>query len=106
MERTVLIECLSEYQLDVDEAFYGIQRRNLSELYKYLGSSKDMMDSDGKKGDEKGKSDMDAMKQRVLEKTKEKEKEAYEVRNGYIQLYMVTTYQSLTGSHRSSYTCI
>ena len=73
---------------DVKEAFYAVQRKNLSELYKYLVSVKhtlDEPDSESKKMEEKGKTDMDAMKDKVLEKTKDEEndKESYEVRVWY-----------------------
>ena len=102
VERSVIVDFLGQCQLDVEEAFYAIQRKNLSELYKYLTSSKDT-DSDTKKGEEKGKSDMDAMKERILNKTKdkEKEKEAYEVRNGSLLI----EYKSVLTFCNNHYKC-
>ena len=79
----MLVTCLGQCDLNVEDAYYAVQRKNLSELYKYLISSKESTDSgegEGKKSE--GKSDMDVMKDIVIEKTKDEEgdKEAYEVR--------------------------
>ncbi len=69
--------------MNVEEAYYAVQRKNLTELYKYLVSSKETTDSgegEGKRSE--GKSDMDIMKEIVIERTKDEEgkKAAYEVR--------------------------
>lgn len=85
VERQILVECLSQCDLNVEEAFYSVQRRNLAELYKYLLSSRDVTDvviegGEPKKNEEKGKTDMDAMKDKVLEQIKNMEdKKAYDV---------------------------